>query len=293
MGRIVHQADGRRLEIEEIGEPNGKPVFLLHGTPGSRLGPRPRTLILHQMGVRLIAFDRPGYGGSDRKFGRAVADAADDVAAIADALGIGTFAVLGRSGGGPHALACAALLPDRATRVAALVGLAPSGVDGLDWFAGMAEANVTGFSVAQLGHEALAERLGQAARRIRADPNRMIAKLYADLTESDRQVLADIGIRRMLADNYAEGLRLSADGWIDDVLAFMNPWGFDPSDITVPTLLWHGAEDRFTPADHGVWLGDRIPTAISIVDPHRSHFDAIQMLPNAINWLTSASLDSD
>jgi pimeloyl-ACP methyl ester carboxylesterase len=286
LGRIVRQSDGRRLAIEEIGEPNGKPVFLLHGTPGSRLGPRPRTLVLHQMGVRLVTFDRPGYGGSDRNFGRAVSDAAADVAAIADALGIDKFAVLGRSGGGPHALACAALLPDRTTRVAALVGLAPSGVEGLDWFAGMAEANVTDFSAARLGHKALAERLEQAASWIRANPRRMLAKLYAELTGSDRQVLADIGIRRMLVNNYAEGLRVSAAGWIDDVLAFTEPWGFDPGVIAVPTMLWHGAEDRFTPAGHGVWLGDRIPGAISIVDPGRSHFDAIDVLPRAIAWLT-------
>ena len=105
MGLILLQSGGRRLAIEQCGEPEGKPVFLMHGTPGSRLGPRPRAIVLHQLGVRLIAFDRPGYGGSDRKFGRTVADVATDVAAIADALELDRFAVLGRSGGGPHALA--------------------------------------------------------------------------------------------------------------------------------------------------------------------------------------------
>jgi pimeloyl-ACP methyl ester carboxylesterase len=125
------------------------------------------------MGVRLIAFDRPGYGDSDRKFGRTVADAAADVAAIADTLEVHRFAVVGRSGGGPHALACATLLPERTTRAAALVGPAPSGVDGLDWFAGMTPANITEFSAARLGHKAVAERLESAAERIRANPARM------------------------------------------------------------------------------------------------------------------------
>jgi pimeloyl-ACP methyl ester carboxylesterase len=243
------------------------------------------------MGVRLIAFDRPGYGASDRKFGRTVADAAADVAAIADSLGIERFAVLGRSGGGPHALACGALLPDRITRVAALVGLAPSGVGGLGWFdwcAGMAEQNVMEFAVARLGHHAVETRLEQAATQIRADPRSMLSRLLADLTGSDRIVLADIGIRQMLLSNYAEGLRLSAAGWIDDVLAFTSPWGFDPADIEVPTLLWHGSEDRFTPAGHGEWLGDRIPGAISIIDPGGSHFDAIDVLPQAMAWLAGA-----
>ena len=199
LGLIVLQSGDRRLTIEECGEPDGKPIFLMHGTPGSRLGPRPRAIVLHQLGVRLIAFDRPGYGGSDRKFGRKVADVATDVAMIADALALDRFAVLGRSGGGPHALACAALLPDRTTRVAALVGLAPSEAEGLDWFAGMTQANITEYSAARLGHGAVAERLELAAAQIRADPRRMIAQLYADLTESDKQIVADIGIRRMLS----------------------------------------------------------------------------------------------
>src|ERR1039457_6640174 len=99
----------RKLSVETLGAPEGKPVFLLHGTPGSRYGPRPRGIILYRLGIRLITYDRPGYSGSDRNRGRSVADAADDVAAIADALGIDRFSVVGRSGGGPHALACAAL----------------------------------------------------------------------------------------------------------------------------------------------------------------------------------------
>ena len=288
MSLIVLQSGGRRLAIEECGEPDGKPVFLMHGTPGSRLGPRPRTIILHQLGIRLIAFDRPGYGRSDRNFGRKVADVAADVAAIADALELDRFAVLGRSGGGPHALACAALLPDRTTRVAALVGLAPSEADGLDWFAGMTQANIAEYSAARLGHSAVAERLEPAAARIRADPSRMIAQLYPDLTAFDRQVLTDIGIRRMLLSNYAEGLRLSADGWIDDVMAFTAPWGFDPGDIAVPTLLWHGAEDRFAPTGHGIWLGGHIPGAVAIIDRGRSHFDALDVLPWVLVWLADA-----
>jgi pimeloyl-ACP methyl ester carboxylesterase len=133
----VRAVDGRQLTAETSGDPQGRPVFLLHGTPGSRLGPAPRGVMLYQQGVRLIAYDRPGYGSSDRLPHRNVADVVQDVVAIADALGVDRFAVVGRSGGGPHALACAALLPDRVTRAAALVSLAPRVADGLDWFAGM------------------------------------------------------------------------------------------------------------------------------------------------------------
>src|SRR5580693_7584726 len=118
----VRTADGRRLSTQSSGDPDGKPVFVLHGTPGSRLGPHPRSSVLHRLGVRLISFDRPGYGESDRMEGRKVADVAADVLAIADDLGLKTFSVVGRSGGGPHSLACAALLPERVTRAAVLVG---------------------------------------------------------------------------------------------------------------------------------------------------------------------------
>lgn len=122
---LVKTADCRTVAVETFGNPAGKPVFLLHGTPGSRFGPTPRSSVLYHLGVHLIATDRPGYGGSDRLMGRQVVHAAADVQAVADHLGLDRFAVVGRSGGAPHALACGALLPDRVHRVAALVSLAP------------------------------------------------------------------------------------------------------------------------------------------------------------------------
>ena len=285
---MVPAAGGRRLSVSDFGAMDGKPVFYLHGTPGSRLGPRPRALLLHQLGVRLIMFDRPGYGESDRQPRRTVADGAADVATIADALELDQFAVVGRSGGGPHALACAALLPGRVTRAAALVALAPNGADGLDWFAGMTRSNVTEFSAAHHGRDAVAERLRLAAKRIQADPRRMIAALYADLTDADRRVVADVGIRRMLVSNYAEAFRRSADGWIDDVMALTAPWGFDPADITTPTRVWHGAEDRFSPAGHSAWLGGRIRGATVVLQPGGSHFGALRVLPGMLPWLAAA-----
>jgi pimeloyl-ACP methyl ester carboxylesterase len=273
--------------IEELGDQRGAPVFLLHGTPGSRLGPFPRPMLLYQLGIRLIAFDRPGYGGSDRLPGRTVADAATDVVAIADALGLERFAVLGRSGGGPHALACAALLPDRTTRAAVLVGLAPSQADGLDWFDGMTTSNVRAYTAAREGGGAVAERLLPTAERIRTDPQSLLAGLHDELTAADRRVVGDVAIRRMLIDNYAEAFRHSADGWIDDVLAFASPWGFDPADIRIPTLVWHGANDAFSPARHSVWLGTRIPSATLIVRPGASHFTAFNVLPGVLPWLAA------
>ncbi|MCT9934236.1 alpha/beta hydrolase [Planotetraspora sp. A-T 1434] len=285
MTDVLVAPDGRRLAVQQQGEPDGHPVFLLHGTPGSRVGPSPRPTVLYRLGIRLISFDRPGYGLSDRLPGRSVADVAADVAAIADGLGIARFAVVGRSGGAPHALACAALLPQRLTRVAALVGLAPRGAEGLDWFDGMAHSNVVEYTMALAGHRAVASRLATAAAQIRADPASKVVGLSQQVPESDRRVVTDHGIRRMLVRNFAEGLRDSIDGWVDDVLAFCGGWGFDPAVIEVPTLVWHGENDVFSPVGHARWLGERIPAATVKIQHGVAHFGAIGVLPEVLLWL--------
>ncbi|WP_405722997.1 alpha/beta hydrolase [Streptomyces sp. NBC_01537] len=284
MLRIVQARDGRELAVEVRGDPRGKPVFLLHGTPGSRLGPVPRSAVLYRLGVRLVTFDRPGYGGSDRLPGRRVADAAADVQTIADDLGLDRFAVVGRSGGGPHSLACAALLPDRTTRVAVLVGLAPKDAHGLDWSGGMAPSNTQEYSTVEAAKHRMAVGLERRGRAIREDPASLIAELRPELPEPDRKVFADSGIRAMLVRNYAEALRTSVDGWVDDALAFSRGWGFSLERISVPVLLWHGAADVFSPVEHSRWLAARIPTATVIVDPHAAHFGALAMVPEVLSW---------
>jgi pimeloyl-ACP methyl ester carboxylesterase len=285
----VRLPDDRLISVEVSGHPNGSPVFLLHGTPGSRLGPRPRGMVLYRLGVRLVTFDRPGYGHSDRQPGRRVADVASDVAQIADAYGIDRFAVVGRSGGGPHALACAALLSRRVTRAAVLVGLAPPTADGLDWFDGMAASNVVDFTAAAGGHASLAARLSPAAEAIRSDPASVLARLRAELPDSDRRIVADAGIRTLLAAAHAEALRTSAHGWIDDALALCVNWGFDPRDVHVPVLLWHGESDVLSPASHARWLASRIPNATVAVQSGAAHFSALDVLPDVLRWLVSSN----
>jgi pimeloyl-ACP methyl ester carboxylesterase len=281
----VAAAGGRELSVGTWGDPRGAPVFLLHGTPGSRFGPRPRPALLYRLGIRLIAYDRPGYGDSDRHVGRSVSEAAADVAAVADAFGIERFAVIGRSGGGPHALACAALLPGRVTRAAVLAGLAPRDAEGLDWFAGMNEANVAAFSVAGRGIEALAERITPRAAAIRANPAMSLPFRATELSGSDLHVLANPGVRTMLVSNFAEAFKHSAAGWIDDVLAFTSTWGFDLSRVAVPTTLWHGGRDEFVPPGHAAWMAGRIPNATLTIDPDAAHFGAMRVLPELLRGL--------
>lgn len=297
----------RRVAVESWGSPTGMPVFLLHGTPGSRSGPRPRSSVLYRLGVRLISYDRPGYGKSTPQPGRTVADAAADVGAIADKLGLESFGVVGRSGGGPHALACAASLGDRITAVACLVGLAPSDATDLDWYAGMAESNTKEFqsapqapgtrrSAAQehmvdsaAGAQAspleIRAHLAAQAKIIRKDPEYLLGLLTKELADSDKRVVNDFAIRDLLAKTYTEAVRQGEKGWIDDVIALSSPWQFELDDIKVPVLLWHGADDVFSPLAHTKWLARRIAKSTLKVERDAAHFAAFEILPTVLTWI--------
>lgn len=290
---VVRTGDGRVLTFESWGAQNGAPVFLMHGTPGSRMGPHPRPAVLYRLGVRLIAYDRPGYGGSDPLKGRSVAHAASDVEAIADHLGLGRFAVVGRSGGAPHALACAALLPDRVTRAALLVSLAPRDAEGLDWYAGMTPSNVAEYHNAEAGYEVLAARIRTYADRIRSDPASELPFEPADLPAPDRRVVSDFGIRSMLVDNFSEALKDSYTGWIDDNMSFTVPWGFSVEEIKRPVLMWHGELDVFSPVAHTRWLAEHIPSASLVLDSNSAHFGAVAVLPQVLSWLAEGDREPE
>lgn len=285
----------RRLAVRRWGSRQGEPVFLLHGTPGSRLSARPSEDQLTQLGVCLITYDRPGYGLSDPYPGRAVADAADDVRVIADAFGYRTFGVLGRSGGGPHALACAALLPDRVSRVASLVGLAPysadgaNGLDWLDWLGGMAESNRRQYGAAALGRAELAQVLYPQVVAMRANPEHLARRLAAEAPPADRAVLEDPEYRASFVSSISEAIDRSLEGWAADNLAFTRPWGFEPHWIGVPTLLWHGIWDVFSPVAHARWLAERIAGATLLLSERSAHLDAAAIQASAIEWLLSGA----
>ena len=283
--RTVDHA-GRTLAVDISGASDGVPIFLMHGTPGSRTGPKPRSIVLYRMGIRLITYDRPGYGGSDPYPGRTVADAAADVRAIADALELDRFAVVGRSGGGPHALACAAspLLTGRITRVGVLVTLAPPDSFGLDWYRGMGSSNLEEHL---FDPETLAKALTERAENTRRDPQSLLDHLAPDLTAADRKVVDDIAIGGQIRASYAEAVRPGASGWSDADLAFRAPGGVDPASITLPGRLWHGANDVFSPASHANWLAKRMPGAEALVQEDAGHFTAVETLPTMLRWLAS------
>jgi pimeloyl-ACP methyl ester carboxylesterase len=282
----VRDPDGRRLSVESLGDPDGKPVFLLHGTPGGRNGPRPRGIVLYRLGIRLISYDRPGYPGSDRDSGRSVATAAENVRAIANYFGIDRFSVVGRSGGAPHALACAALLPDRVVSAAALSSLAPCDAEGLSWTAGMTESNVRAYGYASTGqYDILRAMLAEQAERVNKGSGGLLSALWSEMDDHDKEVVDDIALRRIIADIHVEALSNNCvDGWMDDVIALSQPWGFEPAKIAVPVKLWGAQRDVFSPVGHTYWLAEQINGAEVKIEAGKSHFGSVEILPSILAW---------
>ena len=253
--------DGRTLAHVERGAADGVPVLVNHGTPGSRLSRHPDSELYERHGVRMIAYDRPGYGLSDPHPGRSVADAASDIGAIADKLGLDRFAVVGGSGGAPHALACGALLGDRVLRVGALVTPAPSDTDDFDFFEGLADINVKEFGAALEGREAVEAFIQPYADELRRNPDTVIEEIVSELPEVDREIAEREGFRAIMRESFSEAVRQGVRGWADDDLAFAKSWGFEPEDVHAEVRLWQGELDVLAPRSHGEYVAGRLPNA--------------------------------
>lgn len=282
--------DGRALCFSEWGAPDGFPVFSLHGTPGGRLDRHHDESVYAGAGARVITYDRPGYGGSDRQRGRVVVDCVADVVAIADHLGVSRFAVTGASGGGPHALAVAALLPDRVVRARCHVGPAPYDAPDLDWLAGMDPLNVREFGWALEGEQTLATNLetelAAMAARVAEDPSKILGDDW-ELADADREALARPEIAELIREITADLVSGGVWGWVDDSLAFVTPWGFDVGAITVPVEVHYGVHDVLVPAAHGEWLAAHVPGALVVAEDGRGHLDDLDAVGQQVRWLVT------
>ncbi len=273
---IVNDLDTDKgiVRWRESGDP-AAPITAIwhHGTPGIGAPPGPLLATSEALGIRWLGFDRPGYGGSTATDSWSIADAAAMAEGVADAAGAGAFAVVGHSGGGPHALACAALLGDRVTAAVSISGLAPYDADGLDWYAGMYEDGAAELRTAVNGRDALHLLLEESD----FNPEMFTPEDHAALEgEWDWfNGIADAGT--------AEGVA----GMVSDDVAFVRPWGFEPAAITPPTLLVHGTDDRIVPLAHSRWLADSIVRAELWVRPADGHLSVMHAGEQMLDWLVA------
>lgn len=290
--KTTTSADGRVIAFAVWGDPSGFPVMSLHGTPGSRLDRWPNEELYRRLGVCLVTHDRAGYGRSARRRGRRVAEEVDDVVTLADLLGFERFGVSGGSGGGPHALACAALLPERVVRATCAVGIAPLGPSGLErdaWLAGMDPENVKEFGWATAGEDVLVAELerehAEIVRRVAVDPTTVLGDFA--LSESDRAQLARPETIQIIRESIPEQALNGVWGWVDDDLAFVQPWGFDVSEIRVSVLVWYGTTDVLVPPAHGEWLAANVPGCIVKLDHDAGHLgsDPEREISENLHWL--------
>jgi pimeloyl-ACP methyl ester carboxylesterase len=284
--RTVTTADGRSLDVFEAGHATGPAVVAIYGTPSSGILYGPNATDAEARGIRLVSWTRPGYGASTRQPGRSVGDVAMDATAVADALGIGRFAVWGISGGGPHALACAALLGDRVTAAASLAGAAPYDADGLDWLGGMGEDNLEEFAAVLAGREALEPLLETHRAALATATGKDLREQWATLLSPvDAEVLT-AELADYLVESLHTGLASGVEGWVEDDLAFVRPWGFALDAIAVPVLVWQGDEDRFVPPSHGRWLAEHVPGADARLTAEDGHLTLLaHRVPEVHAWL--------
>jgi pimeloyl-ACP methyl ester carboxylesterase len=263
--------DGRDLEVEVSGPDQGPVLLFHHGTPGGSVQFGGMADEVHARGHRLVTWSRAGYGASARRPGRSVADEVADAMAVLDHVGADSCVVAGWSGGGPHALACGALAPERVRGVLSIAGVGAFGAADLDFLEGMGQENHDEFGAALEGEEALRTYL-EAARPefLQITGDQIVGQMETLLPPIDQDSLTG-----EFGDFLARGLRqavsVSVDGWLDDDLAFTRPWGFDLDAITVPVHLWQGSEDLMVPFAHGEWLAANVPSAVVHLERGEGH----------------------
>jgi pimeloyl-ACP methyl ester carboxylesterase len=281
--------DGRRLDVYVAGADGGTPLVFHHGSPFSGIEFAPLVAALADRGMRFVSYNRAGYGSSTRRPGRSVADVAGDIRAILDHINADEAYVYGWSGGGPHAIACGALLADRVRAVATIGGVAPWPADGLDWFEGMGPENIEEFNATLADPENSVRSAERDWPKWRAVTGAEIAKTYGGLVDEVDFGALTGDFAEYVAAATREGLRESYWGWVDDDLAFVRPWGFELDAIRVPVHIWQGGHDKMVPFGHGRWLAAHIASAVPHLLPEEGHLSlAVTQLPLIIDTLTAS-----
>ncbi len=265
------------LDVLTSGPEDGLPLVFHTGTPAGLAGLGPMAEAVSARGLHAVLYARPGYGNSTPQPGRMVADAAADVAAILDRLGADEFVTAGWSGGGPHALACAALLPVRCLAAASIAGIAPSDSPGLDWLGGMGAENIEEFEAALAAEADLARFLEAAAATMRDVAGAQVAEGLGGLvSDADKAVITG-DFADYLAASFRAALSSGIAGWRDDDLAFVRDWGISLEALghATPVAIWQGDQDAMVPSSHGDWLAANIPLARARLLPGEGHLTLV------------------
>jgi pimeloyl-ACP methyl ester carboxylesterase len=280
--RTIQLRDGRTLAYAEWGDSGGVPVFLFHGSPGSRLF-RPREAVTLSSGTRLVTSDRPGYGRSDSAPGRTMLDWADDVAELSDVLDIDRFAVMGTSSGGPYALACAVRLPARVHRVGLVsttvpLDEVPSAWEDLD------EKERELVELARHEPAQCAKVVAEAAAWLLERP-----EMFLDFPrpEPDQRMLEESEIRAMYLEQIMEAVRPGLEGYGWDGVVERNPWGFRLADVKADVHLSHGDQDPYIPRSHVEAMGRQIANSQTTMYPDEAHGVIVTRWQDILATMTS------
>ena len=284
--------DGRRLDVYVGGADAGPAGTVLyhHGSPNSGILPPAMDAAARDRGLRLIGFSRAGYGGSSRREGRSVADNVTDAVDLLDALDVPWAWVLGWSGGGPHAIACAAVAPDRFPGAATIGGVAPWPAEGLDWFEGMGPENIEEFQATLADPQNSVRSAERDWTKWREVTGPEAAEAFGGLIDHVDAGSLTGEFAEYLAAGSREGLRESYWGWVDDDWAFTKPWGFDLAAVTVPVHIWQGGHDKMVPFGHGAWLAGHVGSACPHLLPEHGHLTlAVDSIGQILDELTGIS----
>ena len=286
--RMITAPDGRSLRTAVTGPEEGLAVLWNTGNPGSFLSPIDEETAEAE-NVRVITYDRPGYGRSTPKPGRRVVESPADAEVVLDAWDVEECASAGFSGGGAHALAAAALLPGRVRCVAVLSGAAPIDAEGLDFTGGLTATNAAATEHLDIDRATQLLEMEPERQRILADPRAALEIYAAEMPQADRDVLrTHPRIESHVADAMREAVVVSSEGWLDDSVAYAEPWGFSPGSISVPVSIWHGRDDTASPLAHGRWLARSIEAAeLRVLDG--GHYAPLVALPQVWAWLRERS----
>jgi pimeloyl-ACP methyl ester carboxylesterase len=286
--QLIPMPDGRDIDVLTSGPEDGFPLVIHEGTPAGLVVDSNTAAEAAQRGLRYVVAARPGYEGSTPRPGRRVADVAADIAAVLDTLGAGEFVSMRMSGGGPHTLACAALLPGRCLAAASIAGVAPYHAEGLDFMAGMGPENVTEFTLTLEGADALTPYLEKEAEPLREITGEQIAEALGGLiADADAGVITGEFADELAASTRA-ALRDGVAGWRDDDLAFAANWGFSLDALAGRVAIWQGDQDLMVPLAHGQWLAAHIPGARVHLEPGAGH---LTMIVTAIGRILDDLLD--